>query len=752
MAKQDLQIEREKREDLIKNISSGIIAWYPFEKDKKVLFIGNKKDAIAEHLFQRELELTVTDDIFESWMKDDLESFDYIISVASIEYFEDIEGTLTRMKAVANANATLLLAVNNRLGIRYFCGDRDPYTQRSFDGIEDYKRAYQHAEDEFHGRCYSKKQLKECLTSAGWGTQKVYSVFSDLQHPSLLMAEGYVPNEDLTSRVFPTYNYPNAVFLEERNLYHSLLEEGFLHDMANAFLFECPANGVTSDVLQVTNLFVRGKEHATITTVRENDIVEKHAAFPEGKNHLIQIMENANKLQNRGLSVVHSTLEDGMLKMPFAKGKNGQIYLKELIRSDREKFLQALDEFRDLILQSSEIVKEDTCDGKGAILEQGFLDMIPSNSFVENGEFVFFDQEMCREHCPANVLLYHMISSLFYGDVEVSKYIKMNELLERYGLMEKLDIWQKEEWLLINKLKNTDVLWAHYDNVEGHPDVIHSNRQRMNYSVEEYDRLFVNIFKNADTRKLILFGSGRFSQKFLDIYEKEYPVYAIIDNQKEKWGTQLKGVPIYSPELLHTLEKGQFKVIICIKNYLSVMKQLDTMGVGDYSIYDPNRNYPRKISPAASGHMEKNTKSKPYNIGYVAGVFDMFHVGHVNLLRRAKEMCNYLIVGVLQDETVLRNKNKKTVISCEDRVEVLKACRYADQVEALPLDYAGIRDAYKMFQFDCQFSGDDHGDEAAWQREKEYLNSQGADIVFFHYTEKVSSTMLREQLRKDELL
>ena len=68
----------------------------------------------------------------------------------------------------------------------------------------------------------------------------------------------------------------------------------------------------------------------------------------------------------------------------------------------------------------------------------------------------------------------------------------------------------------------------------------------------------------------------------------------------------------------------------------------------------------------------------------------------------------------------------------------------------LPLDYAGIRDAYRLFHFDCQFSGDDHGDEDIWMKEKEYLNSQGADIVFFKYTEKVSSTLLRAQLDEEE--
>lgn len=129
---------------------------------------------------------------------------------------------------------------------------------------------------------------------------------------------------------------------------------------------------------------------------------------------------------------------------------------------------------------------------------------------------------------------------------------------------------------------------------------------------------------------------------------------------------------------------------------------------------------------------------KKYKIGYLSGTFDMFHVGHLNLLKRAKKICDYLIVGVHKDAS---HKGKKTVIGYDDRVEMLKACKYVDKVvESLKED----SDAWDLYKYDYLFVGSDYKGTQRFNAYERYFEDKDVQIVYFPYTAEVSSTKLRE--------
>jgi glycerol-3-phosphate cytidylyltransferase len=138
-------------------------------------------------------------------------------------------------------------------------------------------------------------------------------------------------------------------------------------------------------------------------------------------------------------------------------------------------------------------------------------------------------------------------------------------------------------------------------------------------------------------------------------------------------------------------------------------------------------------------------KTKNALVGYTTGVFDLFHVGHLNLLRRSKSLCDRLIVGVSTDELV-SYKHKSAVITYEERAEIISSLRYVDLV--VPQTSMDKLDAWKRFKFDIMFVGDDWYKTNKWEEIEETLKKNGVKVVYFPYTKGTSSTLINEILLK----
>ena len=132
-------------------------------------------------------------------------------------------------------------------------------------------------------------------------------------------------------------------------------------------------------------------------------------------------------------------------------------------------------------------------------------------------------------------------------------------------------------------------------------------------------------------------------------------------------------------------------------------------------------------------------------IGYTTGVYDMFHIGHLNILKRAKEQCDYLIVGVSTDELVMKEKNKTPVIPWEERAQIIEAIRYVDEVVVQP-DKDKLA-AWKKYHFDKMFVGSDWQGTPQWNRFEEQFGELGVEIVYLPHTDGISSTKLTNYIK-----
>lgn len=136
---------------------------------------------------------------------------------------------------------------------------------------------------------------------------------------------------------------------------------------------------------------------------------------------------------------------------------------------------------------------------------------------------------------------------------------------------------------------------------------------------------------------------------------------------------------------------------------------------------------------------------KPLTIGYTTGVFDMFHIGHLNILQKAKENCDHLIVGVTVDELV-SYKGTNAIIPFEERMEIVKAIQYVDEV--VPQENMNKFEAWKKLKFNRMFVGSDWKGTEKWNKLESEFESVYVEIIYFPYTAGTSSTQLREVLAK----
>ena len=127
-------------------------------------------------------------------------------------------------------------------------------------------------------------------------------------------------------------------------------------------------------------------------------------------------------------------------------------------------------------------------------------------------------------------------------------------------------------------------------------------------------------------------------------------------------------------------------------------------------------------------------------IGYTTGVYDMFHIGHLNIIQRAKQQCDYLIVGVSTDELVEHEKKKTPVIPYEERAAIIAALKYVDEV--VPQQDKNKFGAWEKYHFDKMFVGSDWKGTPQWKKYEEEFAPVGVEIVYLPHTDGISSTQL----------
>lgn len=244
-----------------------------------------------------------------------------------------------------------------------------------------------------------------------------------------------------------------------------------------------------------------------------------------------------------------------------------------------------------------------------------------------------------------------------------------------------------------------------------------------------------------NAQRYILYGYTDVSRKLLDRLEtrKIGTPWYFCDSNPEKIGKSYRGIDCISREgLLGEITENTLIILCGQSAWREIRQELLQCGVPAGQMI----RYRKRDFALVSCEKE-------YNVGLLMGVFDLFHIGHLNLIRRAKAQCRYLRIGVLSDDLVYEFKHFRPTIPQNERMEILRALRDVDEVVLLEeKDDVSRINEWKKRPFDCFFSGDDYQGNPYWEWEKQELNKLGSDIVFFPYTKEQSSTMIRCALQK----
>lgn len=737
----------EKQHDNIhaEELKKGLYLWYPFKEnavyiyalDGKMLDISNVEDC----------------------------SVDYFIGSYVIEKSKNPVRTLSEIKRILKPDGHALIGCENRLGLRYFCGDKEPFTERCFDGIENYKNYIQNDKEVLDGRLYASYEIEEILIKAGFVKSRRLSILPGLEMPQQMYESDYLPEEEIDIRFSGIYHNPDTLMLNEAMIYDSIVKNGMFHQMANAYLYDLTSDGEFYEINHVTTSIDRGRENAMATIIEKNGTVIKKALYPEGQASLRKLCSNTDLIKKMGIKVVPINREEDVsgnliIRMPYMKCETALTYLRNLFFTDRNEFINKTREFLNLIMQSSVPVQPQPFGNElGEIYEKVFTDMVPLNCFYDGDNFVFYDQEYVEYNYPVGMVIVRTLDIIYGGDKAMTSELPIDVFLNEIDnvYVKKLVALRGLGDKYIKKLRNRSRLTDFYNNYGSDISVINTNRNRANYSMQEYADIFINIINKDEKRDIYIFGSGLWARKFVAEYGERCNIKAMIDNNTVNHGKCIDGVIVKGINALLGLSKDSYKVIVCVKYYTSIILQLKKLGIQNYGVYDPYVEYPNIANSDYKNNYEfclknENNKEnsgelyKKYKIGYIAGVFDLFHVGHLNLIKRAKNQCEYLIIGIVSDEQASRNKDKSPYINEKNRLEIVRACEYVDEAFILPAAASGTRDIYKKYHFDVQFSGSDYEHDPAWLAEKEWLEKNGSTMVFFPYTQSTSSTKLKKAI------
>lgn len=465
---------------------TAIIDWYDFKYDAEILEVGGgfgaitgrlcdkvrgvtvvekaeyRAKAIAQRYSTRKNICVITGDVLKLTYD---KKFDYIVvngvlgtSGCGTDDISAYADFLKKLSLLLKEQGKILFTIENRLGIKYFCGVKEKYSNTAFMGINRYP-------EKTNGRTFSKFEVERILKEAKIEKYKFYYPMPDHITTQVVYSDNYLPGNNINERIMTYYPQEESLLIVENIVYSDLVENKVFTFMANSFFVECSFNCEQGGIDFATVTADRGAVHGQVTAIYSNEIVKKHAICKQG-NYITKLCyDNIQEIAARGVHVVPHEYADSIISMPYINEKPLSEKIGELASGKPEDFIAIFDLLNDNILRSSEHVDQGlnmlhstiSRPDIGVILEKAYIDMVPFNCFYINGKCIFFDQEFVREYYPAKYVLFRALMYTYLHNPFIENIVSLGELKKRYGLDKLWNLFLKEEKKFISENRSREM-------------------------------------------------------------------------------------------------------------------------------------------------------------------------------------------------------------------------------------------------------------------------------------------------------
>lgn len=469
-------LENDSRFEIFEALSDygqGLLGWYDFSHKGSLLELGagfgqlteafcrrcDRVMALEENHLRAEgirlrcrksYNLVVVEAHWQEYVLDLREKFDYIVLAGGLEDVPDsfsyagVSGPVGMIKLLLEclkSGGRLFLAVDNRLALRYFCGEPERHTGRPFAGMNNPRIQ--------GGRyLFSREEILSIVKEAGANGVKCYYPLPNWRLPQLVYTDEYLPEDNLDERLLVYHPQNKTLLANEAKLYSQVIRGGAFPFFANSFLLEVTNESeVLSKAVYVALSSDRGRDKALATVLYSDGRAVKRPLFPEGTPYGRRLVSQSEELRHQGLPVLDCRWQDDAVQMKRVESSMLSSYLKE---ASPEKFVSIFDKLWHYILQSSEEIDKahnalpgyssSPNEPWGPILKRAYLELIPLNAFYDKGEILFFDQEYVRENYPAKYVIFRAIHYAYGFTPALEKRVPRKMLAERFGITEKM--WQ----------------------------------------------------------------------------------------------------------------------------------------------------------------------------------------------------------------------------------------------------------------------------------------------------------------------